>query len=95
MNIKDIFLNSDEYFPVDHNKSIIYLHHTSGSHRPDWVVSGWDKDKNSDGSVRKIATSFVIGGKSTRDNDSSWDGVIVRCFPESQWAWHLDRKSVV
>ena len=93
MNIKDIFLDSSEYFPVDFKKTIIYLHHTCGSHRPDWVVQGWDKDHNQDGSANRIATSFVIGGKSTRDGDTSWDGVIVRCFPESQWAWHLGAKN--
>ena len=47
---------------------------------------------NNDGSIRRIATAFVIGGKSTSNGDSSWDGVIVRCFPESQWAWHLGAK---
>ena len=31
MNIKDIFLDLDEYFPTDFKKSIIYLHHTAGS----------------------------------------------------------------
>ena len=93
MEIKDIFLGPEEYFPVDFKKSIIYLHHTCGSNRPDYVVQGWDRDHNQDGSAQKIATSFVIGGKSTRDGDSTWDGVIVRCFPESQWAWHLGAKN--
>jgi hypothetical protein len=92
MEIKDIFLGADEYFPVDFKKTIIYLHHTCGSSRPDWVIQGWDKDTNEDGSIRKIATAFVIGGKSTRDNDASWDGVICRAFPESQWAFHLGAK---
>lgn len=93
MEIKDIFLGTDEYFPVDFKKSTIYLHHTSGSHRPDYVVQGWDKDHNSDGTSSRIATSFIIGGKSTRDGDLSWDGVIVRCFPETQWSWHLGAKN--
>lgn len=92
MEIKDIFLGADEFYPVDFKKSIIYIHHTSGSHRPDWVIQGWDKDQNEDGSSKRIATSFVIGGKSTRDADNSWDGVIARCFPESQWAFHLGVK---
>lgn len=91
MNIKDIFLGPDEYFPIDFKKTIIYLHHTEGSSRPDYVIQGWDND-SSDGTANRIATSFVIGGKSTRDGDTSWDGVIVRCFPESQWAWHLGAK---
>lgn len=89
MEIRDIFLDSDEYFLQDFKKSIIYLHHTEGGHRPDFTVNAWNKDKYSNGLLRKIATSFVIGGKSTRDGDTSWDGVCVRCFPESKWAWHL------
>lgn len=92
MNIKDIFLNSDEYYHNEYNKTTIYLHHTAGGHRPDWVVGMWDKDSNSDGSIRHIATSFIIGGKSTRDGDTSWDGVTVRCFPEQFWDWHLGAK---
>ena len=93
MDIKDIFLDSDEYYSENFKKTIIYLHHTSGSYRPDYVVQAWNKDSNEDGSTRKIATSFIIGGKSTRDGDSSWDGTIVRCFPETQWAWHLGAKN--
>ena len=92
MDFNDIFLGADEYYPVDFTKNIIYLHHTAGSHRPDWVVSGGDKDQTASGSARRVATSFVVGGKSTRDGDSSWDGKVVRCFPESQWAWHLGAK---
>lgn len=92
MDIKDIFLGTNEYYPVDFKKTTLYLHHTSGSHRPDWVVHGWDKDDYSDGSARRIATSFVVGGKSTRNGDISWDGTVIRCFPDSQWAWHLGAK---
>ena len=89
MEIKDMFLDIGEYFPIDFKKTIIYLHHTAGSHRPDWVINAWNKDQNEDGSTRRIATSFVIGGKSTRDGDGTWDGVILRSFPETNWAWHL------
>ena len=42
---------------------IIYLHHTAGSHRPDWVVASWERDKTGSGGVRHIATAYVIGGK--------------------------------
>lgn len=91
MKIRDIFLEQDEYFQDDFKKSIIYLHHTAGSYRPDYVVHGWNKDSNADGSIRKIATAFVIGGESSK-YDNSWDGIIVRAFPESKWAWHLGAK---
>lgn len=90
--MKDIFLDLDEYFPVDFKKNIIYLHHTCGSHRPDYVIQGWNQHADN-GAVSKVATAFVIGGKSTRDGDSTWDGEVVRCFPESQWAWHLGAKN--
>ena len=92
LDIKDIFLNSDEYYHTEFNKTIIYLHHTAGGHRPDYVVGMWDKDTISDGSIRHIATSFIVGGRSTRNGDAAWDGVVVRCFPESKWAWHLGVK---
>ena len=92
LDIKDIFLNSDEYYHSDYNKTTIYLHHTAGGHRPDWVVGMWDNDSNSDSSIRHVGTSFIIGGKSTRDGDSAWDGVVVRCFPESKWDFHLGAK---
>ena len=93
MEFKDIFLGADEFFNVDFKKTIIYLHHTAGSSRPDWVVSGWDKDANEDGTPKRIAVAFVVGGISTRDNDSTWDGVIVRAFPETKWAFHLGAKN--
>lgn len=92
LDIKDIFLNSDEYYHTEYNKTIIYLHHTAGGHRSDWVVGMWDKDSNSDGSIRHIGTSLIVGGKSTRNGENDWDGVVVRCFPEDKWSWHLGAK---
>lgn len=89
MDINNIFLDSDEYFSVNYKKSIIYLHHTAGSHRPDYVVQYWNRDSYENGSNKRIATSYIIGGTSTRDGDSTWDGKIVRCFPDNYWAWHL------
>ena len=80
--VYDIYVTETNNFALS---SGIFVHNC----RPDYVVQAWNKDQNEDGSLRRIAVSFVIGGKSTRDDDSSWDGVIVRCFPESQWAWHL------
>lgn len=91
MDIKDIRLDLDEYFPVDFKKSTIYLHHTAGSYRPDYVAQAWNRDKYADGSTKRIATAFIIGGKG-KNNDAAWDGIVVRCFPESQWAWHLGAK---
>jgi len=82
----------DVYSPETKNfvlSSGVFVHNSI----PDWVVAAWDKDANEDGTPRKVATSFVVGGISTRDNDSTWDGVIVRAFPETKWAYHLGAKN--
>jgi len=42
MEIKKQFLPENEYYPTNSTKHTIILHHTAGSHRPDWVIYGWD-----------------------------------------------------
>lgn len=93
MEVKKLYLPDDEYFPVVTDKKTIVLHHTAGSHRPDWVVSAWDRDKTKGGKSLRVAIYYVVGGKSTRGNDSEWDGVIVEAFDLKYWAHHLGTKS--
>ena len=92
MDIIKQYLPEDEYYPLTNVKKTIVLHHTAGSHRPDWVISGWDKDKSKGGKTLRVATQFVIGGKSTRDGNDDWDGVIYQAFPVDMWAHHLGTK---
>jgi hypothetical protein len=94
MEIKKYFLPENEYYPIITEKKTIILHHTEGSHRPDWVIHGWDRDKTKGGKSLKVATQYVIGGKSTRDGNSDWDGVIFQVFPDEMWAHHLGTKNV-
>lgn len=95
MNIIDEILGENEYYKEEFEKNTIYLHHTAGGHRPDWVISGWDSDDKIDPKTGKkvtypVATAFVIGGLSTRDpKDTSFDGKIYRAFDEKYWAHHL------
>lgn len=90
MTFKDIILEQGEFYAEVTPKDTIFLHHTAGSHRPDWVVSGaWENDKNKAGQKLPVATAFVIGGISTTDGNADWDGVIVRAFDEKYWAHHL------
>jgi hypothetical protein len=89
LNIKSILLNKGEYYDNEVKKDTIYIHHTAGSHRPDWVIAGWNADKSKSGGQLPVATSYIIGGASTSDGDTSWDGVICQCFPENKWAHHL------
>ena len=93
MEIKKIYLPDDEYFPEETKKKSIVLHHTAGSHRPDWVVSSWNRDKSKGGKSLRVATHFVVGGKSTRDGNDEWDGKIVEVFDLNYWAHHLGTKN--
>lgn len=93
MDIKKQYLPENEYFPAEHKKKTIVLHHTAGSHRPDWVVSAWDKDQTKGGKPLRVATQYVIGGKSTRNGNQDWDGKIVEAFPVKSWAHHLGTKN--
>lgn len=86
-------LPQDEYFPSYTPKDSIYLHHTAGSHRPDWTIHSWNKDRSKSGNKIRIATSFVIGGRSTRDGNSDFDGKILEAFSPVYWAHHLGLKS--
>lgn len=95
MQVVDQFLGDDEYFKEEFEKNTIYLHHTAGSGRADYVISGWDTDDKIDPKTGKkspsaVATAFVIGGHSTRNPaDDAFDGKIYRAFDEKYWAHHL------
>jgi hypothetical protein len=93
MKINKIHLPDDEYFTDETNKKSIVLHHTAGSHRPDWVVSSWNRDKSKGGKSLRVATHYVVGGKSTRDGNNDWDGVIVETMDLKYWAHHLGTKN--
>jgi N-acetyl-anhydromuramyl-L-alanine amidase AmpD len=90
MTVKNVLLKADEFYNEIFEKDTIYIHHTAGSHRPDWVVNSWEHDKTQAGLTLKVATSYIIGGVSTRDlTDVTWDGVIVKTFEDKYWAHHL------
>ncbi len=89
MKIVKKSLNVDEYYAEVFAKDKIFIHHTSGSHRPDWTIDGWEADKIRSGGTLRVATSFVIGGISTIDGNSDFDGVIYQAFNDKYWAHHL------
>jgi len=99
--IYDNLLKDDEYIKKETQKNTIWLHHTAGGSRPDWSIGGWEKDfqrdKNGDpilDSKRnlkplKVGTHFVIGRKSSSNDDSLWDGKILKAIDDIYWAYHL------
>ena len=90
----DLFLQKGEYYQETAEKTVLFLHHTAGSHRPDYVIYGWDSDDQPDKTGKKtprsVATAYVIGGLSTRTpSDTTWDGQVYRAFDDQYWAHHL------
>lgn len=77
-------LDTDQYYKEIHKKDTIYLHHTAGGPRPDWVIDWWNNDKQG-----RVATAFVIGGKT-----DDYNGKNYQAFEPRYWAHHLGlRKS--
>lgn len=79
------YLDNDEYVHGEGKaKEWILLHHTASGHNPYSVISQWNNDARG-----RIATQFVVGGLSTSGNDASMDGIVVECFPDKDWAYHI------
>lgn len=81
--VNQLMLDKDEYFPMLQNKRWIIIHHTAGNSDPFAVVKNWNNDDRG-----RIATEYVIGGKSSNGNDIN-DGVIVKCMQTGSYAYHL------
>lgn len=80
------FLPEGEYKAGPTPKEYLFLHHTAGWHNPYKTVDGWAKDNRG-----TIATEFVLGGASVKDNDDRYDGELVQCVPEGGYGWHLGK----
>ena len=94
MVIIDKILEDGEYVKEKTVKNTIYLHATAGSHRSDWTIDAWNKDRSSTKSRLRIATSFVIGGLDRNGSDKDvMDGKIYRAFDEDYWASQLGLKT--
>jgi len=86
MNIIQNLMPVSQYNTAKTAKTQIISHHTAGGHNPNAVVDFWESD------AQKVGTHYVIGGKSTRNGDSTYDGVIVQALPETAWIYHLGVK---
>lgn len=81
--MQKLMLDKDEYFQEKTEKLWLFIHHTAGGHNPQDTVKNWNNDTRG-----RIATQYVIGGKSTRGFDG-FDGVVVDCMVDGGWAYHL------
>lgn len=80
-------LKDNEYYREIVKKDTIYLHHTAGGPRPDYVIDGWERDKTRSGNPLRVATAFLIGGKTK--GSKNFDGAIYAPFDPKYWAHHL------
>jgi len=81
----EYFMPEDEYKHGPVNYEYLFLHHTAGWHNPYKCVEYWDMDNGT------IATEWVMGGPSVKGNDERYDGELLQCFPEGNYAWHLGK----
>jgi len=93
MTFVDHLLTSGEYYSEVFEKDTIFIHHTAGSHRPDWTIDGWERDRTKSGERLKVATAYVVGGIDRQNRDAKFDGIIYRAFDEKFWAHHLGMKT--
>ncbi len=82
--IKKSYLDKDEYLAGPTEKVYLFLHHTAGWNNPYNTIKSWNNDDRG-----KIATQFVVGGISIKDDDSTYDGEVIECFPDGGYAYHL------
>lgn len=80
------YLDKGEYLAGPTDKKYLFLHHTAGWNNPYNTVSSWNNDTRG-----KIATQFVVGGKSIKDGDDKYDGEIIECFPDAGYGYHLGK----
>lgn len=94
LQIIDKILEKGEYVEEKTTKKTIYLHHTAGSHRADWTIDGWNKDRTATKTRLRVATAFVIGGLDRKGTDKDvMDGKVYRAYNEDYWASHLGLKT--
>jgi hypothetical protein len=94
MDIIEKKLEVGEYYQQNTPKKILVLHHTSGSHRADWTIDGWNKDRTSKKERLRVATPYIIGGLNKSGlNTDNMDGKIYQTFDDIYWAHHLGTKN--
>lgn len=84
LEIKDYYLPKKEYINGKYKNDYIILHHTAGWDSPYQVIDYWASDANG-----RVATEFVIGGQRCTDGRDTYDGQILRAYPEGNQGYHI------
>lgn len=94
MDISRHSLTRSSYYADSNPKDSIFLHHTGGYHRPDWVIDSWGRERENSTNKIRSGVAFVIGGDDiTSKKKSDFDGVILEAFNPDFWSHHLFMKT--
>jgi len=84
--IEEYHLPKGEYIssgrPIQND--YIFLHHTAGGYNPFRTIDHWARDNRG-----RVATEFVVGGQSIKNDNNQYDGTVVQAFPTGCQGWHL------
>lgn len=86
IQIENYYLPKGQYLEGHYNNDYIILHHTAGWDNPKGVVDCWAHD-----SIGRVATEFVVGGQRTTDGRKTYDGQIIRTYPEGCQGYHIGK----
>lgn len=87
-------ISTSSYYQDKIPKDCIFIHHTNGYFRPDWVINSWNKNRNFTNNKIRSCSAFVIGGLEPLLKPSEiFNGKIYKAFEPENWAHHLFIKS--
>lgn len=89
MKINKVPLIKESYYAEAHPKDSIFLHHTQGHNRPDWVIKSWGRERATSTNKIRSGVSYVIGGTDILTLDENYDGIIAEAFKPNFWSHHL------
>lgn len=88
--IHNNFLDSREYVhDRRYTNDYIILHHTAGHDNPDGVVKDWNTDRRG-----RVCTEFVVGGQNCLTGASTYDGRVVKAFPDAGAGYHIGASGI-
>lgn len=82
--IENYFLKPGQYLTGNYKNEYIILHHTAGGANPYSVVTSWNTDTQG-----RVATEFCVGGIDCKTGQNTYDGKIIKTFPDGCQAYHI------
>ena len=82
--IENYFLDKGQYLDGFYENDYIFIHHTGGWDNPYDTVNIWNTD-----SLGRVGAEFVIGGINPKTGVKTYDGKIIKAYPDNKQAYHL------